>query len=115
MEIGGIAGGVAGALLGVSELASLGVASALIGGRPQETIYGAIGGFLGGLAVGIAGGGAPVVLLANVGLLVGAIVGATLSAQVRVLSLAAVLLERSLRSELGQPAMALKRDGLVDV
>jgi hypothetical protein len=94
MERGGTIGAIAGVAVGVSELATFGVPFALIGGRPQETILGAVGGLLGGLAVGMMGAHAPVVLLANVGLFVGAVVGATLHAYLRVLSLPLILLER---------------------
>jgi hypothetical protein len=87
IEGGGILGAITGMLVGISELAPIGAIFARIGGRPHETILGSVGGLLGGLAVGMMGGQAPVVLLANVGLFVGAIVGATLDASVRVLSL----------------------------
>jgi hypothetical protein len=90
----GAFGALAGALVGVSELPTVGVIFALLGGKPHETILGSIGGFLGGLTVGMIGGQAPVVLLATVGLLVGAIVGSTLQAYVRLVSLPIALLER---------------------
>jgi hypothetical protein len=113
-EVGGFIGAVAGMLVGISELANFGVIFALIGGRPQETISGAVGGLLGGLVVGIGGGQAPVILLANVGLAVGAVVGATLHAYIRVLSLPIILLERMLRRHQPPAVIALGRDGLIE-
>jgi hypothetical protein len=114
MEAGGIIGAVAAMFVGISEMTALGAIFALVGGRPQETILGAVGGLLGGLAVGMMGGSTPIVLLANIGLVVGAIVGSTLRAYLRLLSLPIVLLGRILRGLQSPTAFALTHDGLVE-
>jgi hypothetical protein len=113
MAGGGAIGGLAGALVGLSELPTLGVIAALMGGRPKETILGAIGGLLGGLAVGVPGVHAPaaVLLLANVGLIVGAIVGSTLQAYFRLLALPITFLERFGRPIRPLAVIALRHDG----
>jgi hypothetical protein len=97
-EAGGFFGAVLGMFLGISELTTLGVVFALIGGRPQETILGAIGGLLGSLAVGMMEGPVPIVLLAVVGLVVGAIAGALHRACILVLSFLIIVLGRALRT-----------------
>jgi hypothetical protein len=114
MEAAGVLGAIAGMLAGISELAAFGVIFALAGGSPQETVLGSVGGLLGGLAVGLMGGPAPVVLLANVGLFAGAIVGATLHACLRLLSFPIILLERSARRRRRPAAIALRNDGRVE-
>ena len=114
MECGGFIGAIAVVVVaGMVEFATLGAIFALIGGRPKETILGALGGLIGGLAVGMMGGQASVVLLANVGLVVGAIVGATLRAYLWLLSLPVVLLGRILRPRNHRPGLVtLRQDGL---
>jgi hypothetical protein len=79
---------------GMVVFAILGAIFALIGGRPKETIVGALGGLLCGVAVGMMGWQASVVQFANVGLVAGTIVGTTLRAYLWLLSLPVVLLGR---------------------
>ena len=115
MECGGFIGAIVVVMAGMVEFATLGALFALIGGRPKETILGAVGGLLGGLAVGMIGGQASVVLLANVGLVVGAIVGATLRAYLWLLSLPVVLLGRILRPRNHRPGLVtLRQEGVID-
>jgi hypothetical protein len=97
MHGGGFVGAAAGMLAGCVELGILGVIFTLIGGRPDETIVGAVGGLLLGLAIGVRDGQAPVVLVANFGMVVGAIGGATLRAYVRLVSLPIIVLGQMLR------------------
>jgi hypothetical protein len=85
-------------MTGIVELAVLGVAFAIAGGTPGETMLGGVAGLLVGLAACAVGGQAPVVLVTNFGLLVGAILGATLRAYLRLLSLPVILLGRTLSS-----------------
>jgi hypothetical protein len=96
MQGGGPVGAVAGMMAGMVELATLGVLFAVVGGTPQETVLGAVGGLLAGLGFGVMRFQAPVVLLANFGLIVGAIAGATLRAYLRLLTLPVVALGRLL-------------------
>ena len=114
MECGGFTGAIVLMMACLVEFATLGAIFALIGGRPKETILGSVGGLLGGLAVGVIGGQAPVVLLANVGLVVGAVVGATLHAYLRVLSLPLILLERIGRRQRRAAIIARKQDDLTE-
>ena len=78
MEGGGFIGAIAGMMAGIVEFAMLGAIFAVVGGRPEETVLGAVGGLLAGLAFNMMRVQAPLVLVANFGLVVGAIVGATL-------------------------------------
>jgi hypothetical protein len=103
-ESGGLIGAIAGMMAGIVELALLGSIFTLIGGRPKETILGAVGGLIVGLAIGMPGGQVPVVRAAVFGLLVGAMAGATLRAYIRLLSLPIVLLGRILRTRHRHPA-----------
>jgi hypothetical protein len=112
MKCGGFSGAIVLMTACVFEFATLGAIFALIGGRPNETILGAVGGLLGGLTVGMMGGQASVVLLANVGLLVGAVVGSTLHACLRVFSLPITLLEQMLRRHQRPTVIAMGPDGL---
>jgi hypothetical protein len=103
---GGFIGAIAGMVVGTSEVVNLGVIFALLGGTPQEAILGAGGGLLGSLAVGMMGGRAPILLVATVGMMVGAIVGATLHSALRLLALPVVLLGRLLRRCQGRVVIA---------
>jgi hypothetical protein len=96
-SLGMSGGGFMGAIAGMVELAALGAVFGALGGRPQETILGAAGGLLGSLAVGIMGGPAPIIFVANFGMIYGAIVGATLQSYIRLLALPVTLLGRLLR------------------
>jgi hypothetical protein len=108
LESGGLVGGVAAMLAGALELAGLGVIFALLGGTPRESLLGAVLGLAAGLAAGLAGAGAPapVVLVANFGMVVGAIAGATLRPYLRLLSLPILLVGRILYRPRPQPAAA---------
>jgi hypothetical protein len=114
MEGGGIIGAIAGMMAGIVEFAMLGAIFAVVGGRPEETILGAVGGLLGGLTVGITVGQDSVVLLANLGLLVGAIVGATLRPYLRLLSLPAILLCRILHRQQRPAVITVVNDGRIE-
>jgi uncharacterized protein YacL len=96
MEGGGFIGAIAGMMAGIVELAMLGAIFAVVGGRPEESVLGAVVGLLAGLTFGVMRLPAPVVLVANFGLVVGAIVGATLRPYLRLLSLPVILLCRIL-------------------
>jgi hypothetical protein len=98
MEAGGISGAVVTMIVGMVELASLGGIFALVGGTPEETALGAVGGLLVGAAVGMIGAQTSLVLVANLAMVAGAIVGATLRTYLRVLLLPITLLGRMLRS-----------------
>jgi hypothetical protein len=95
---GGLNGAILAMMAGMVELAVLGVAFAIAGGTPEETMLGGVAGLLLGLAACAVGGQAPVVLVTNFGLLVGAILGATLRAYLRLLSLPVILLGRTFSS-----------------
>jgi hypothetical protein len=97
MSGGGLIGAIAGMIAGIVELAALGAVFALLGGRPQETILGATGGLLGSLAVGMLRGPAPIIFVANFGMIYGAIIGATLQSYIRLVTLPITLLGRLLR------------------
>jgi hypothetical protein len=113
MSGGGLIGAIAGLIVGTSELVTLGVIFALLGGRPQETILGAAGGLLGSLAVGMMGGPAPIVLVANFGLMVGAIVGATVRAYFRLLSLPLIVIRRLQRRHQAALVAAFAHNGRI--
>jgi hypothetical protein len=114
MESGGFIGAIAGMLAGIVELAMLGAIFAVVGGRPEETVLGAVGGLLAGLVFSVMRVQAPVVLVANFGLVVGAMVGATLRPYLRLISLPVILLSRLLRRQQRPAAIALRHDGLVE-
>jgi hypothetical protein len=95
---GGRIGAILAMTAGMVELAFLGFTFAIAGGTPEETMLGGVAGLLVSLAACAVGGQAPVVLVTNFGLLVGAIVGATLRTYIRVLSLPIILLGRPPRS-----------------
>jgi hypothetical protein len=86
MARGGIVGAIAGMIGGMLELAALGAIFATVGGRPDESVLGALVGLLAGLAFGLVTVHAPAVLVANFGMVVGAIAGATLRAYLRLLA-----------------------------
>jgi hypothetical protein len=98
IQAGGMTGAIVAMMVGMVELAVLGVTFAIVGGTPEETMLGGVAGLLVGLSACAAGGQAPIVLVTNFGLLVGAILGATLRAYVRLLSLPIILLGRPPRS-----------------
>src|SRR5258708_7109807 len=75
---------------------------------------GAVVGLRGGLAFGVMRVQVPLVLVANFGLVVGAIAGATLRAYLRLLSLPVVLLGRLLLRDRRLSALALRHDGRVE-
>ncbi len=114
MSGGGLSGAIAGMIAGMFELAALGTVFALLGGRPEETVLGAGVGLLAGLAFGVMRVQAPLVLVANFGLVVGAMVGATLRPYLRLLTLPVLLLGRLLRRYQRPVAIALRHDGLVE-
>ena len=95
LQGGGLIGAVAGTMAGTLELAILGAIFAAIGGRPGETIVGSVAGLAVALAFGFHGVPAPLVLVANFGMIVGAIGGATLRAYVRLASLPIMVLGRA--------------------
>jgi hypothetical protein len=113
LERGGIIWIIATMIAGMVELAVLGVIFALIGGRPEESIVGAVGGLLAGLTVGMAGGSAPVGFVASFGLVFGAITGATLRPYLRLLALPVSLLGRMLNRHRRPAVVALRHDGFV--
>jgi hypothetical protein len=106
LQGGGIIGAFAGMMAGAVELAMLGAIFAVVGGRPDESVLGAVAGLLLGLAFGLMNVQAPVVLVANFGMVVGAIAGATLRAYLRLLALPVVVLGRRLRPRHRRPALA---------
>ncbi|HBI45387.1 MAG TPA: hypothetical protein DDY78_21425 [Planctomycetales bacterium] len=74
---GGAIGVVSGAIAGILVLPFLGAFLGLIGGRPQETLFGALCGSLVGAAAGALGGSADLPAQATFTLLIGALIGAT--------------------------------------
>jgi hypothetical protein len=110
MQGGGIIGAIAGMLAGVTELAALGAIFALIGGTPQGTLLGAVGGLLVGMTMGLMGETASAVLVADFGLVVGAIAGATLRPYLRLLALPIILLGRLLHRHQRPAFIALGHD-----
>jgi hypothetical protein len=102
-------------IAGMVELAVLGACFALIGGRPGESVAGAVAGFLTGLTVGLVAKPAPVVLAASFGLVFGAIAGATLRPYLNLLSLPFVLLGRLLRRHQAPALIARSRMGLLSL
>jgi hypothetical protein len=115
MEGGGTIGAIAAMMAGMVELAILGAIFGLIGGRPREALLGAMGGVIVGLTMGVAGGHVPVVLVADFGLVVGAIAGATLRPYVQLLSLPVVLLGRILAVRHRHPTViAVMREDLIE-
>jgi hypothetical protein len=114
MSGGGLIGAIAGMVTGIVELAALGVVFALLGGRPQETILGAAGGLLGSLAVGMMGGPAPILFVANFGMIYGAIIGATLQSYIRLLALPVTLLGRLLRRYQRQLVIVHTHEGHIE-
>jgi hypothetical protein len=111
---GGIIGAIATMIAGTAELAVLGAIFALIGGTPRESIIGAVGGLLIGLTVGMVGGQGSVALVANFGLVFGAITGATLRPYLRLLSLPIIFLVRLLHRDQRLSALALRHDGRIE-
>jgi hypothetical protein len=95
---GGVVVAVACLIAGMIELAALGAVLALFGGRPGESLLGGGCGLAVGAVSGLAGVQASVVLAAAFGLVVGALVGATLRPYLRLVSLPIVLLVRVLPS-----------------
>jgi hypothetical protein len=114
MEGGGIIGAIAGMMAGIVELAMLGAIFAVVGGTPEETVLGAVAGLLAGLAFGVMRVQAPVVLVANFGLVVGAIAGATLRAYFRLLTLPCLALGRLLHRHQRPAGIAGGHDGLIE-
>jgi len=114
MQGGGIIGAIAGMLAGMVELAMLGAIFAVVGGRPGESVLGALGGLLVGLAFGVMSVQAPVVLVANFGMVVGAIAGATLRAYLRLLALPCLALGRLLHRQQRPAVITLGHDGLIE-
>src|SRR5262249_21125822 len=110
---GGIIWITATMIAGMVELAVLGVIFALIGGRPQESIVGAVGGLLAGLTAGTVSGTAPVGFVASFGLVFGAITRATLRPHPRLLALPVSLLGRMLHRHRRPAAVAVRHEGFV--
>jgi hypothetical protein len=96
MDGGDVHGVIAFMIAGMIEMAALGAVFGLIGGGPQESVVGAVWGLVVGLATGLVAGHARVVLVADLGLVVGAVAGGTLRPYLRVMSLPALLLCRVL-------------------
>jgi hypothetical protein len=94
---GGIAGAIGGTIAGTVELTLLGACFALIGGRPGESIFGAVAGLLTGLTVSIAAQPASPILVTCFGLVFGGIAGATLRPYLKLLALPVILFGRFLR------------------
>jgi hypothetical protein len=94
LQGGGMIGAIAGMIAGMVEFATLGIIFVFIGGRPDETMLGAMAGLVVGLSIGVLGGPAPIVVVANCGLTVGAMLGATFRAYLRLLTLPVILLRR---------------------
>jgi hypothetical protein len=114
MEGGGFIGAIAGMMAGIVEFAMLGAIFAVVGGRPEETVLGAVGGLLAGLAFSMMRVQAPLVLIANFGLVVGAIVGATLRPYLRLLSLPVILLSRILHRHQRPAVITVVNDGRIE-
>jgi hypothetical protein len=114
MEGGGLIGAVAGMMAGIVEFAMLGAIFAVVGGRPDESVLGAVGGLLVGLASCAISIRAPVVLVANFGLVFGAMVGATLRAYLRLLSLPVVFLGRLLLRDQRLSTLAFRHVGRIE-
>jgi xanthosine utilization system XapX-like protein len=112
MQGGGIIGAIAGMLAGIVELAMLGAIFAVVGGRPGESVLGAVAGLLAGLAFALVRVPAPVVMVANFGMVVGAIAGATLRPYLRLLSLPFVALGRLIRRRQRPAVVNAGPDGL---
>jgi hypothetical protein len=74
---GGAIGVVSGAIAGILVLPFLGAFLGLIGGRPQETLFGALCGLVVGAAAGALGGSADLPAQMMFTLLIGALIGAT--------------------------------------
>jgi hypothetical protein len=91
---GGFVGAIAGVMAGAVELAVLGAALGVIGGRPGESLLGGACGAAGGVIAALVGGHPSPVLTVDFGLVVGALVGATLKPYCRVISLPIFLLRR---------------------
>jgi hypothetical protein len=114
LEGGGIIGAISTMIAGTAELAVLGAIFALIGGTPRESILGAVVGLPIGLTVGLVGEQRSVALVANFGLIFGAITGATLRPYLRLLSLPVVLLGRLLRRDRRLSALASRHVGRIE-
>jgi hypothetical protein len=114
MQGGAIPGAIAAMMAGMVELAILGALFAAIGGRPGESVLGAAVGLLGGLAAGAMGVKAPAVLVANFGMVVGAIAGATLRPYLRLLALPFLLLARHLHRHERPAAISEEHQGPVE-
>jgi hypothetical protein len=115
LEGGGIVGAVAGTIAGMVELAVLGACCTLVGGRPEESVVGAVVGLLAGLTVGIVATPAPVGLVAGFGLVFGAITGATLRPYLKLLSLPVILLGRLVHRHQRSVLSARRRMGTLSI
>jgi hypothetical protein len=113
LERGEIISIIATMFAGMIEFAVLGVIFAVMGGRPEESIVGAVGGLLVGLTVAMVGGTAPVGFVASFGLVFGAITGATLRSYLRLLALPVNLLGRMLHRHRRPAVIALRHEGFV--
>lgn len=94
IDDGGGTGVIAFMIAGMIEMAALGAVFGLIGGGPEESIVGASWGLIVGLATGLIVGHARIILVADLGLIIGAIAGATIRPYFRLIALPALLLAR---------------------
>jgi len=85
MRAGGLVGSIAGAVAVMAEMAVLGAFLGWIGGRPRDTIIGAVLGLIAGVALAPLTGHADLLSRANMGLIAGASDGATLRPYLRMI------------------------------
>jgi hypothetical protein len=104
-----VIGVVSGAIAGVLLLPWLGIVLGLLGGRVWETACGGGGGLLVGAGLAALSGQVPVQSLANVGLLGGAMAGATAPALARHLrQFLELVATRPVAESAGNPVMRLR-------
>ncbi len=102
MESGGPIGAIAGTVAGAIEMAAFGAIFGLIGGSPEETLLGATCGIAVGLVAWLASGRTSLVFAADLGLVAGAVTGATLRPYAHLVSLPMVLVWRRARLSVAQ-------------
>jgi hypothetical protein len=95
-EQGGFVGALVSLIVGMIELVPLGAVLSLIGGGPRESLLGGGCGLAVGAVAGLTGVPAGPGLVAAFGLVVGALVGATLRPYLRLVSLPILFLLRVL-------------------